>query len=187
MIVEETGIPGCVIVQGDVRADGRGWFLKTFHADLFAQAGLRTDWREEYVSSSRCGVVRGMHFQRPPHEHAKLVACLAGEALDVVLDLRHGSPTFGEHRTIGLRAEEGRAVYAPSGIAHGFVARRDDTLMLYKVTSVYAPSSDAGVAWDSFGCDWGTAAPILSDRDRQHPPLRDFVSPFSFDPAAASW
>jgi dTDP-4-dehydrorhamnose 3,5-epimerase len=186
MRVEETGIPGCRIVHGDVRRDARGWFLKTFHEPAHAELGLRTDWREEYVSLSHRGVVRGIHFQTPPADHAKLVTCLAGEVIDVVLDLRRGSPTFGEHRAIPMSGETGVSVYAPSGVAHGFAALRDDSMMFYKVTSVHAPANDAGIAWDSFGFDWPVDTPIVSERDRQHPPLASFDSPFRFDPANAA-
>lgn len=185
MRIEETGIPGCVIVIGDRRADARGWFLKTFHADMFAALGLRTDWREDYVSASQRDVVRGLHFQRPPHHHAKLATCVTGAVTDVLVDLRRGSPTYGQHRAVQLDGGSARSVYMPSGIAHGFVSRADDSLMAYKVTSVHDADSDAGIAWDSIGFDWTVAAPLLSDRDRGFPRLQDFDTPFTFDPAAA--
>lgn len=181
MNIEQTGIPGCVIVAVDRRADSRGWFQKTFHAADFSRAGLRTDWREQYVSSSMRDVVRGMHFQCPPHDHAKLATCLTGEVLDVIVDLRRGSPTFGQHRAFRLVGGDGRSLYLPSGIAHGFVSRRDGSLMLYNVTSVHAAESDAGIAWDSFGFDWNVTEPVVSDRDRGFPALADYASPFTFD------
>lgn len=176
-----TAIPGCTIVATRSIGDVRGAFAKTFHADSFAAAGLRTDWREEYHSHSRAGVVRGMHFQTPPADHAKLVYCLAGAVLDVVVDLRVGSPTYRQVIAETLSAENGLGLYAPSGCAHGFAAIGEDSLMLYKVTSVHAPECDAGIAWDTIGFDWPVASPLLSDRDRAHPPLADFASPFRFD------
>ncbi|HEY0129935.1 MAG TPA: dTDP-4-dehydrorhamnose 3,5-epimerase family protein, partial [Allosphingosinicella sp.] len=171
------------LLRGPVRADARGWFHKTFHVEAFADAGLRTDWREEYCSLSRRSVLRGMHFQVPPADHAKLVYCLAGEVLDVVVDLRAGSPTFGEHRAFTLTPEAGAGLYIPEGLAHGFLGLSAESLMYYKVTSVHAPDADRGIAWDSFGFDWPVDAPLLSDRDRGHPPLAEFHSPFRFGPA----
>lgn len=177
-----TDLPGCTIVQTLRRDDERGSFAKTFQADTFAAAGLRTDWREEYHSHSRLGVVRGMHFQTPPADHAKLVFCLAGEVLDVVLDLRVGSPAYGRAIGEAMSAGNGRGLYIPSGCAHGFTSVSVESLMLYKVTSVYAPAYDAGIAWDSIDFDWQVVRPLLSARDRAHPPLWAFTSPFRFDP-----
>jgi dTDP-4-dehydrorhamnose 3,5-epimerase len=178
-----TDLPGCVIVQTLARDDPRGSFAKTFHLNTFAAAGLRTDWREEYHSHSRRGVVRGMHFQLPPTDHAKLVYCLAGEVLDVVIDLRVGSPTFRRTISAPLTAGNGRGLYVPSGCAHGFASLSEDSLMLYKVTSVHSPDCDAGIAWDSIGFNWPIDAPLLSERDARHPVLAAFDSPFRFDEA----
>lgn len=184
MEVEDTGLPGCFLVRPRVITDNRGSFVKTFHAPDFEALSLRTDWKEEYCSSSRVGVVRGMHFQLPPADHAKLVYCVGGEVLDVVLDLRHGSPTQGQHRSFTLSAENGMGLYIPTGCAHGFVATRSPSAMYYKVTSVHSPDHDSGIAWNSFGFDWPTEAPVISDRDRRHLPLPEFETPFVFDPKA---
>lgn len=181
MNIEPTDIPGCHIVQANVLRDTRGTFVKTFHSDRFEELGLRTDWREEYFSTSVRNVVRGMHFQNPPADHAKMVFCLVGEVLDVVVDLRVGSPTFGRSVGFTLSAENGRGLYLPSGCAHGFVSRTDLSGMYYKVTSVHSPEHDAGIAWDSIDFDWGVADPVLSPRDQAHPKLPDFQSPFMFE------
>lgn len=186
MQLDETGIPGCFAVKPRILGDLRGTFAKTFHSPDFEEQGLRSDWREEYYSASHRGVVRGMHFQLPPADHAKLVYCLAGQVLDVIVDLRRGSPTYGEHLRITLDAEQGGGVYIPSGCAHGFLSLSEASTMYYKVTSVYSPEHDAGISWDSFGLDWAVASPIMSERDRRHPPLSDFDSPFRFDPNAPS-
>jgi len=183
MEVEPTDIPGCFILQAKVLRDARGTFVKTFHIAGFEEHGLRTDWREEYFSTSAKGVVRGMHFQTPPAQHAKMVFCLTGEVLDVVLDLRRGSPTFGAARAFRLSAKNGRGAYVPTGCAHGFLSMSEESGMYYKVTSVHAPEQDAGIAWDSFGFDWRVEAPVLSDRDRTHPAFADYDSPFVYDPA----
>lgn len=186
MEFEQIGLPGAFILRPRVMADARGSFVKTFHAPTFKARGLRTDWTEEYQSSSGRAVLRGMHFQTPPADHAKLVFCLDGSVLDVVVDLRRGSPTFGEHRSLELRGDEATGLYIPTGCAHGFLSTSDLSTMYYKVTSVHAPDCDAGIAWDSFGFAWPASNPILSDRDRHHPPLDEFVSPFAYDPQAPS-
>jgi dTDP-4-dehydrorhamnose 3,5-epimerase len=178
--IEQTGLPGCVVVRPRAVADARGNFVKTFHAGDFGRLGLRCDWREEFYSSSVQGVVRGMHFQTPPADHAKLVYCVRGEVLDVVVDLRAGSPTYGEHRSFGLSENNHAGLYIPSGLAHGFVSVSALSTMLYKVTSVHSPEHDAGIAWNSFGFEWPVAEPMMSDRDRRHPPLRKFETPFTF-------
>lgn len=180
MTPEPTDIPGCRLVRSHVAADRRGSFLKTFHEPSFVAAGLRTDWRESYCSTSRKGVVRGMHFQTPPADHAKLVFCLDGEVLDVVLDLRRGSPTEGQARGFTLTGENGLGLYLPEGCAHGFLGVSERSTMLYMVTSAHSAEHDLGVAWDSFGFRWPVADPVLSDRDLAHPRVHDFVSPFVF-------
>jgi dTDP-4-dehydrorhamnose 3,5-epimerase len=181
MEFEELGLPGAFIVRPRVLTDARGSFVKTFHEPSFANRGLRTDWTEEFQSSSRRGVIRGMHFQTPPADHAKLVFCSAGSVLDVIVDLRCGSPTYGEHRSLTLHAEQGTGIYIPTGCAHGFLSLSDTSTMYYKVTSVHAPTCDAGIAWDGFGFVWPVEGPLLSERDRGHPPLAAFVSPFAYD------
>lgn len=173
-----TALEGCFQVRPFFAEDERGTFVKTYHAERFAEAGCPTEWREEYYSSSRKGVVRGMHFQTPPHDHEKLVYCLQGRVLDVVVDLRTKSTTYGRHVAVELDAARGHGLMIPRGMAHGFLALTDDVLMAYKVTTVYAPSNDAGIRWDSFGLDWGIGQPIVSARDRAHPSFADFASPF---------
>lgn len=178
MHLRETLIPGCYEVVHDCFADIRGRFVKTFHHKAFEEWGLRTDWQEEYYSVSGHGVLRGMHFQTPPHEHAKLVSCLHGEAHDVVLDLRRNSSCFGQSYSLRLSSDSGLALYIPAGVAHGFLSLTDGCLMHYKVTSVHVPAADAGVRWDSFGHAWPVNKPTLSMRDTQQPRFDNFTSPF---------
>jgi dTDP-4-dehydrorhamnose 3,5-epimerase len=184
---EQLGLPGAYVLRPRIAADERGTFVKTFHLPTFEARGLRTDWQEEYYSSSVRGVIRGMHFQLPPADHAKLVFCVAGAVTDVVVDLRCGSPTEKQHRAVELSAESGLGLYIPTGCAHGFVSTSDTSTMWYKVTSVYAPEQDSGIAWDSIGFDWPVVAPFLSERDRGHTALNAFESPFTFDPERPSW
>lgn len=180
MLVEDTEIPGCHVLQAMPIRDERGTFTKTFHAPMFENAKLSTDWTEDYFTVSAQGVVRGMHFQLPPAAHAKMVFCLTGKVLDVVVDLRRGSPAFGRALGFELSADNGRGLYLPVGCAHGFVSLSDTSGMYYKVTSVYSPEYDAGIAWDSIDFDWPIANPSLSARDRTHPAFDDFESPFTF-------
>jgi len=172
-------LPGCFVLRPGLFSDDRGWFLKTAHAPSLEKLGLRTDWREDFVSSSAKGVLRGMHFQTPPAHHAKLAACLQGSVLDVLVDLRRGSPTFGHHVTVPLSGDA--LVYMPAGIAHGFLSLENDSLMYYKVTHEHAPANDGGIAWDSFGLEWPVETPVISDRDRVHPPLSAYDTPFIYD------
>jgi dTDP-4-dehydrorhamnose 3,5-epimerase len=178
MDLEATGIVGCYLLKAPVQTDLRGDFTKCFHQPEFAALGLRTDWTEEYFSASRRGVVRGMHFQTPPAAHAKTIFCVAGEVLDVVLDLRTDSPTYRQWRSFTLTRSLGLGIYLPEGLAHGFLSLSDESVILYRVTSVYAPEQDSGVLWNSFGFSWPVEAPLLSQRDTGFPRLDDFVSPF---------
>ena len=177
--ITELALPGCYVVRPVVRQDARGRFVKPFQASWFARAGLRTDFAEQYHSRSARGVVRGLHFQVPPADHAKLVSCVSGRVFDVALDLRVGSPTYGQVATVELDGETARAVYLPSGIAHGFQALEDGCTVLYAVTSEFAPDCDAGVLWSSAGIRWPIERSIVSDRDRALPPLDAFRSPFT--------
>lgn len=180
MNLEASGLPGCWIVRGQLFSDVRGTFHKLFHREEFEAAGLRTDWAEEYVSVSSRGVIRGMHFQAPPSEHTKLVYCLGGEVIDVVVDLRHGSPSFGQHRSLAMTPQAAIGIYVPPGFAHGFQALRDDSIMLYKVTSVHDPLNDCGISWDSFGYEWPLQEAVISNRDRCHPSLAELGPVFQF-------
>lgn len=186
MRVEQTSILGCYQLFPSVNKDTRGSFVKTFRKDVFAQHGLVTEFAEEYYSISHKGVLRGMHFQTPPHEHFKLVYCLAGKVQDAIVDLRVGSPSYQQSETLVLSAELGNMLYIGPGMAHGFYALTDEVIMQYKVTTVYAPEHDGGIRWDSAGIEWPSRTPILSVRDCGFPSLAEFQSPFLFTPAERS-
>ncbi len=176
-----TEFPGLLRMTPGFSADDRGSFVKTYTRSAFAAQGLATEFAEEYVTTSHRGVVRGMHFQLPPHDHDKVVICLSGSAFDVALDLRVGSPTFGRAYTCTLEGERGDALYIPRGFAHGFCALSDDAMLAYKVTSEYAPAHDAGLLWSSVpGVQWPVERPVLSERDTAHPAFSEFASPFVF-------
>lgn len=169
---------GTYLISPKVVADHRGCFVKTFHADAFAEIGFRFQPAEEFYSVSRKNVIRGMHFQLPPHDHEKIVYCVTGRALDVLLDLRRESATYGKTAAAVLSADNNQQFLIPKGVAHGFAAMEERTTIVYQVSSVHAPSHDAGVLWSSIGFDWGIKQPILSERDRSLPLLAAFPSPF---------
>lgn len=175
-IVKEL-LPGCFLLQPKRFEDHRGIFVKTYHDELCATLGVKLDIREEFYSISRKSVVRGMHFQLPPHDHDKLVYCTRGAVRDVLLDLRRRE-SYGQVASAEISGDNNQIIFIPKGIAHGFVALEDEALMLYKTSTVHAPESDCGIRWDSFGFDWGVAEPIISGRDLQHAAFADFVSPF---------
>ena len=177
-------IPGCFLVDTEVSKDQRGSFTKFFHAEQFQQEGLEVSFKEDYITLSEARVLRGLHFQNPPADHAKLVLCLSGSVLDVTVDIRVGSPAYG--KALGTRLDpNGRAVYMPRGVAHGFYVTQAPATLLYKVTSVYSRENDSGIRWDSIDFAWPDPHPVVSDRDKSFVALRDFSSPFRFKLGAA--
>ncbi len=181
MKIEATPLPGCFAIQPTVFDDLRGRFVKVFHEPAFTEHGLVARFAEDYYSVSRKGVLRGMHFQTPPSDHVKLVYCVSGEILDAVVDLRRGSPTYGQHFMLELTAAKANILYVPRGMAHGFYTRSEEATVIYKVETVHAPSEDAGIAWNGCGISWPSDAPILSTRDQRFPTLAEFESPFRYD------
>lgn len=174
-----TPIAGFYELKTHTAQDNRGTFIKTFHQEVFKDLDLNTEWSEEYYSISRQGVLRGMHFQVPPFHHAKVVFCTQGQILDVALDLRQHSPTYGRYASIILSSESSNMAYLAPGLAHGFYVLSISATVFYKVSTVYNPNADSGVRWDSFGFEWPTTSPILSGRDQQLRRFNDFQTPFS--------
>ena len=159
-------------------ADERGSFVKTFHDTNLKAQGINFQLKESYFSFSKKDVIRGMHFQLPPHQHSKIVFCPQGAILDVIVDLRKESPNFGQFRVQELSAENHKALYIPEGFAHGFKSLTDDAITYYLVTSEYSQAHDTGIRFDSIGFDWQAKDPILSARDLSFQALQDFQSPF---------
>ncbi len=174
----DTEIAGCYILKLTTFSDLRGGFTKLFHDETFKSYGLADNFKEEYFSTSKKKVLRGLHFQLPPHDHAKCVSCLKGSVLDVGVDLRKNSPTYKKHIAIELSAEEPVCIYLPAGIAHGFYTFEDDTIILNRTTTVYDAQSDFGIKWDTCGIKWPDDNPILSERDSSLISLDEFQSPF---------
>jgi dTDP-4-dehydrorhamnose 3,5-epimerase len=175
-------LPGAKILRPFVFEDARGNFVKPFHEGQLAAHGIALQVREEFFSTSAAGVLRGMHFQVPPHAHQKLIYCIAGRVIDVVLDLRDGSPSFGKTAAFELSATNRHVVYLPVGFAHGFLSMEDGSCLIYKTDAVHAPDCDRGIRWDSFGFDWpvGNSEPVISARDLEHPGFRQFDTPFRY-------
>ena len=166
--------------------DARGWFAETWHREKFRDLGVDVDFVQDNHSLSRpAGVIRGLHFQTPPDGQAKLVRCLRGRIRDVAVDVRRGSPTYGQWVAAELTAERGEQLFIPVGFAHGFITLEPDTEVAYKVSAPYAPQSDGGIAWDdpAVGVDWRSpvAQPLVSEKDAVLPALKDFDSPFAYD------
>lgn len=159
-------------------SDHRGSFVKTFHRTDFSDLGIEFEVKESYFSVSAKDVIRGMHFQIPPHDHAKIVFCPHGAILDVIVDLRSKSAQYGQYYAQVLSSENHKAFYIPSGFAHGFKSLMDGTVTYYLVSSEHHPTSDQGIAFDSFGFDWDCAQPIMSLRDKSFCPLSEYKSPF---------
>jgi len=182
MDIEELKMPGCLKIHPKIVRDARGEFVKPFVENEYRDRGLRTDFVEEYYSRSKTGVLRGLHFQTPPYEYYKVVTCLDGRIRDVIVDLRAGSPTFGQCQALELDARDGWLLYLPPGIAHGFLVLNKSALVLYKVTRIYASEYDAGILWNSVPVDWGVKTPLISPRDAAFPALVNFATPFVFAP-----
>lgn len=178
MKITPTPLDGVYIIEQDVFKDKRGAFVKTFQRSFFVGHGLECDFSENYYTKSREDVIRGMHFQIPPRDHAKLVTVIQGTIIDVILDIRKNSPTFGRHVEIELSRENRRSIYIARGLAHGFGTLSDSAIAYYMVTSEYSPEHDRGIRFDSFGYRWPISTPIVSDRDLSHVPFDQFVSPF---------
>ena len=173
----KTDIEGVFTIDNFQAEDRRGIFVKTYHAEKFKEAGVEEIFKESYYSRSFKNVIRGMHFQTPPHDHLKMVYVTEGEIRDVVLDLRRNSSTFGKNIAVNLK-EFRRSVLIPKGCAHGFLTLTNTATVVYVVSSVYNQSADTGILWNSFGFDWGISSPVVSERDQSFAQLSNFDSPF---------
>lgn len=177
-LFEETQIEGCLIFKNRIFEDQRGFFSKVFSEEIFESVGKAMPVAEVYYSNSHKNVLRGMHFQTPPYEHTKVVSCLAGRILDVVLDLRKESKSFGQAISFELTPQNERTVVIPKGCAHGFYSFEDNSLVAYLVETVHNKAADQGVRWDSFGFHWPCKNPIISERDSFFKSFTDFLTPF---------
>lgn len=178
MDLQTTELNGVLTLRPKVFEDQRGSFVKTYQDALFSELGIAFVPREEFFSVSHQNVLRGMHLPVPPAAHDKLVYCPSGRVLDVVVDLRHASRTYGRSIALELSAANRRMMFIPVGCAHGFLALEENSIIVYQASARHSPPHDAGIFWNSFGFDWPVKEPILSGRDRGFPSLRMFSSPF---------
>ena len=182
MKVIKTDIEGVVIIEPRVFEDARGYFFESYSRKAYVEAGITAEFVQDNESCSTRGVMRGLHFQRPPFTQANLVRCVKGRVLDVAVDIRKGSPTYGQHLAVELSEDNHRQFFIPKGFAHGFAVLSDVAVFQYKCDEFYHPEADGGISIldGSLGIDWHVdpAEAILSEKDTRHPLLKDFVSPF---------
>lgn len=180
MEIKHHALAGVIEFTPRVFGDARGAFFESFSAKIMREAGVEVDWVQDNQSRSMRGVLRGLHFQKPPYAQAKLVRVAQGRALDIVVDIRRESPTYGQHLAVELDATRFNMLYIPTGFAHGFAALEDDTLFLYKCSNYYQPSSEGGVLWNdpALAINWQLTEPVISHKDAIQPLLQDMQSPF---------
>ena len=184
--VKKTDIEGVLIIEPKVFGDARGYFLESFNAKEFAEkTGLNISFVQHNESMSSFGVMRRLHFQRPPFTQSKLVRCVKGAVLDVAVDIRKGSPTYGKHVAVELTEDNHRQFFVPRGFAHGFAVLSETAVFQYKCDNFYAPQADGGISIidNSLGIDWKipTDKALLSEKDTKHALLKDFDSPFDIN------
>lgn len=185
MKVIKTSLDGVVIIEPHVFLDSRGYFFESFSLREFEEKVQKINFVQDNESMSSYGVMRGLHFQKPPFTQSKLVRCVKGAVLDVAVDIRRGSPTYGEHVAVELTEKNHRQLFIPRGFAHGFAVLSDVAIFQYKCDNFYAPQADGGISIkdDSLEIDWiiPIQNAVLSEKDTKHPLLKDFTSPFSID------
>lgn len=185
MEVIKTNIEGVVIIEPKVFRDARGYFFESFSQREFEEKVRKIKFVQDNESMSSYGVMRGLHFQRPPFTQSKLVRCVKGRVLDVAVDIRKGSPTYGQHVAVELTEENHRQFFVPRGFAHGFAVLSETAVFQYKCDNFYAPEADGGISIKdtSLGIDWliPTENAILSNKDVKHLCLKDFDSPFDYN------
>ncbi|WP_288941675.1 dTDP-4-dehydrorhamnose 3,5-epimerase [uncultured Roseovarius sp.] len=188
MNVTETKLPGVRLLEPRRFGDERGFFSESWNRKTFLDHGIDMDFvQDNHSLSATVGTVRGLHFQSPPHAQAKLVRCGRGRLFDVAVDIRKGSPTFGQWVGYELSFENGLQLLIPAGFLHGFITREPDTEIIYKCSDYYAPDCDGAVRFDDpdLGIDWGLSGdPVLSEKDASAPLMADFDSPFTYGDTA---
>ena len=185
MQIIDTAIPDVKIIVPDVFGDARGYFFESWNEEKYAACGINCKWVQDNESRSKYGVLRGLHYQAAPYTQAKLVRVIEGKVLDVAVDIRKGSPTYGKHVAVELSEDNHRQIFIPRGFAHGFVVLSDTAVFQYKCDNFYAPQADAGISIldESLGIDWQIPLEkaLLSEKDTKHLPLKDFDSPFDYN------
>lgn len=181
MEVVQTGIKDLLIIKPRIFEDPRGYFYESFNKKAFSNAGIDVEFVQDNQSLSQKNVLRGLHLQRPPYDQGKLVRVIQGAVLDIAVDIRKGSPTYGEHFKYRLDAKTKEMLWIPSGFAHGFVTLEDDTVFFYKCSNYYHKDSEISISWNDpdLGIDWECSEPVLSEKDKNGVAFRGFNSPFT--------
>ncbi|MBO6117621.1 MAG: dTDP-4-dehydrorhamnose 3,5-epimerase [Bacteroidales bacterium] len=180
MEVKDTFIEGLKVITPDVFHDNRGYFYESYNRKRFFDAGLTMNFVQDNESMSTKGVLRGLHFQNPPYSQGKLIRVIKGEVLDVAVDLRKNSPTYGQHYKLLINEDNKLMFYIPQGFAHGFLTMKDNTVFSYKCTDFYNKESESGIIWNDplLNIDWNIKDPVISEKDKHNIAFKDFVSPF---------
>lgn len=174
MEIVKTSLEGVYIIENKLFLDDRGIFIKTYHDGFLKKNGLAFEVKESFYSVSKRNVLRGMHFQSPPYSHKKHVFVTHGKIMDVVVDIRRNSPSFGYYNAVILSSDNAKSIFIDDGYAHGFLTLSKTATVHYNTTTVHQPNYDKGVLWNSFGFNWGLEnEPILSERDKTHPDLKN--------------
>jgi dTDP-4-dehydrorhamnose 3,5-epimerase len=181
MKIQKLHIEGPLLIEPAVFHDSRGYFYESYNGKRFRDAGIDFDFVQDNVSLSSKNVLRGLHFQMPPFEQGKLVSVVSGSVLDVIVDIRSGSPTFGKNYSVILDAASHKMLWIPPGFAHGFLALEDNTMFFYKCTAFYDKASEKGILWNDsdLAIDWGIKNPLVSDKDMELMKFRDFAAVLS--------
>ena len=180
MEVQKTPIEGLLVIQPRVFADDRGYFFESYNKQVMAGLGITEEFVQDNQSKSQKGVLRGLHFQNPPFAQGKLVRVIQGAVLDVAVDIRQDSPTYGQHYKIELTGENKTMFWLPAGFAHGFLTLEDETVFSYKCTGLYNKDSEGSLRWNDpdLAIDWGIDEPSLSEKDAAAPFFKDFKTQF---------
>lgn len=178
IITEDLLIPEAKLISGKISTDIRGSLYKPYNDEELSKTGIGFNVREVFYSVSKKDVIRGMHFQKPPSAQSKIVTVIKGRITDVLLDIRRNSKSYGTFISIDLNEKEGKFLFIPEGIAHGFLGIDMENIVLYLTSTEYSKENDNGIRYDSFGYDWGVTNPILSERDVGFVKYEDFISPF---------
>ena len=180
MEIIKTPLEGLLIIKPDVFEDDRGYFFESFNQEKFRSAGLDLTFLQDNESKSKKGVLRGLHYQAPPFAQGKLVRVISGSVLDVAVDIRKNSPTYGRWESIVLSGQNKWMYWIPAGFAHGFATLEDDTMFFYKCTNVYSKISEGSIRWDDpdLNINWGVDDPVISEKDKVSPGFGELVSPF---------
>ncbi len=180
MEVIETGIKDLIVIRPKVFKDERGYFFESFNQKAFDSIGIKEQFTQDNQSLSSKGILRGLHFQSPPHAQGKLVRVIKGAVQDVAVDIRKNSPTYGKHYSVELSEDNFLMMFIPAGFAHGFATLQDNTIFSYKCTDTYHPETEGGLLWNDreLNIQWMINDPILSEKDKKFQPFSLFISPF---------